>query len=165
MKIGFSGTRQGMTNDQVLHVHMLLGDLRYAGASQVTHGMCQGADQQFHDMAKALGYFTIGVPGVMDDGQPYMRAKVECDMVMPEKPFLIRNLQIVREADLMLVTPKEMGERFKGSGVWASIRYTRKAGKPLVILYPDGTSTVERVAGVETAEQYRESVLGDARRV
>lgn len=159
MRIGFSGTRQGMTNDQVLHVHMLLGDLRGAGASQVTHGMCQGADKQFHDMAKALGYFTIGAPGVLSDGSPYMRAKIECDMVLPEKPFLVRNLQIVHEVDLMLVTPKEQAEQGKGSGTWASIRYTRKAKKPLIIVYPDGSTVVERVVGVETAEQYRETLL------
>lgn len=164
MRVGFSGTRQGMTNDQVLHVHMLLGDLRYAGATQVTHGMCQGSDKQFHDMAKALGYFTIGCPGVTAEGSPYMRARVECDLVLPEKPFLVRNLQIVRESDLMIVTPKEREEQFKGSGVWAAIRYTRKDHKPLVILWPDGGSTVERIANVGTVEQYRESVTGDARR-
>lgn len=164
MRVGFSGSRQGMTNNQVLHVHMLLGDLRSAGATQVTHGMCQGSDKQFHDMAKALGYFIIGCPGVTAAWEPYLRADVECDLVRAEKPFLVRNRDIVTESDVMIVTPREKTEQHKGSGTWASIRYTRTANKPLVVLWPDGSSLVERVADVQTAEQYRESML-DARRI
>lgn len=155
MKIGFSGTRQGMTNDQLLHVHMVLGDLRSAGAAQVTHGMCQGADHQFHEMAKALGYFTIGCPGVTADGEPYLRANIECDLTLPEKPYLVRNRYIVQESDLMIVTPKGKVEQYRGSGVWATIRYTRQAHKPLLICWPDGITQVERVDGVKTADEYR----------
>lgn len=159
MRVGFSGTRQGMTNDQVLQVHMLLGDLRSAGATQATHGMCQGADKQFHDMAKALSYFVIGCPGVTTDGYQYFRSNVECDLVMPEKPFLIRNRNIINESDVILITPKETREQFKGSGTWASIRYARTANKPLVVIWPDGSSLVERVPGVHTAEEYRAHLI------
>lgn len=158
MRVGFSGTRQGMTNPQLLHVHMLLGDLQSAGATQATHGMCQGADQQFHEQAKGFGYFIIGCPGVTLEGTPYYRAKVECDLVMPEKPFLARNLGIVRESDVIIATPKEDREQVR-SGTWATARYTRQAHKPLIILWPNGTSTVEGVPGVQTVEQYRAHLI------
>jgi hypothetical protein len=155
MKIGFSGTRQGMTNEQVLQVHMLLGDLKSVGATEATHGMCIGADAQFHEMAHALKYFTIGWPGLTAFGQMKHRSTVEPDLVMPAKPFLIRNQDIVRESDVMIITPAQTTPQREGSGTWATIRYTRSAQKPLIILWPDGTSTVERVLGATTAEEYR----------
>ena len=96
--IGFTGTRHGMTNAQVLEVHMLLGDLQTAGAKEAHHGMCVGADKEFHDMAVAMSYRVIGHPGVtMGGGKPHHRAAVACDLVMPSKPFLVRNRDIVRE--------------------------------------------------------------------
>ena len=153
MRIGFTGSREGMTNAQVLHVHMLLGDLRWLEATQVSHGMCVGSDVQFHEMAKALGYFIVGCPGTIYS-EPWQRANVTCDLVMPEKPMLMRNGDIVRESDVMIATPKQMKESIR-SGTWTTVRYARYEGKPLCILYPDGTSTVEGVPGVTTAEAWR----------
>ena len=134
---------------------MLVGDLREAGATQATHGMCEGADAQFHDQVKGIGYFVIGCPGVTAFGGRKLRADCTCDLVMPEKGFLARNRDIVRESDVVIATPKETIEQARGSGVWATIRYAREAKKPLVIVWPDGTSVVEHVLGVQTTEQYR----------
>jgi len=154
MRIGFTGSREGMTNAQVLHVHMLLGDLRWLEATQVSHGMCVGSDVQFHEMAKALGYFIVGCPGTIYS-EPWQRANVTCDLVMPEKPMLARNRIIVHESDVVIACPKEREEKLR-SGTWATVRYARQEGKPLCILYPDGTSTVEGVPGVQTADEWRQ---------
>jgi hypothetical protein len=149
-----------MTNDQVLQVHMLLGDLRSAGATQATHGMCVGADAQFHFMAKALGYFMIGCPGVTQGGEEWQRSdKCQCDLVVPAKPFLVRNRDIVRESDVLIATPKQVKEQFRGSGTWATIRYAREAKLPLVIIWPDGVGLVENVFGAVTPESYRKQLL------
>jgi len=160
MRIGFSGTSAGMTNDQMLQVHMLLGDMWTGGATQASHGMCQGADEQFHGMAKVLGYFLIGCPGVSHKDTLWKRSeKCQCDMVMPVKFFLDRNRDIVRESDILIATPKETKEQMRGSGTWATIRYARQAHRPLIIVWPDGTSTVEHLPGVSTAEDYRMQCL------
>lgn len=153
MRVGFTGSRDGMTNDQVLQVHMLLGDLRTT-ASQATHGMCVGADKQFHDMAKALDYFVIGAPGVNVAGDRQHRATVKCDLEMPPKPFLARNRDIVQESDVVIACPAQVREQTR-SGTWATIRYARQAEKPLVIIWPDGSGLVERVLGVHTLDEYR----------
>ena len=155
--VGFTGTRHGMTNAQVLEVHMLLGDLQTAGAKEAHHGMCVGADKEFHDMAVAMSYRVIGHPGVtMGGGKPHHRAAVACDLVMPSKPFLVRNRDIVRESHVVIACPYERLEQRQASGTWATIRYTRQAKKPLIILYPDGSSTVEQVPGMPiTVEEYR----------
>jgi len=34
--------------------------------------------------------------------------------------------------------PKGKVEEWRGSGTWATIRYARKVGKPVTIIYPDG---------------------------
>jgi hypothetical protein len=157
MRIGFTGSRYGMTNAQTLHVHMLLGDLKYAGALQASHGMCEGADAQFHAMARALGYFIVGCPGVTKTGAPYKRAVgLDCDLVMPEKPFLVRNRNIVKESDVVIAAPPVKQERWIGSGTWATIRYARMLERVLILLWPDGTSAVERMPGRTTVEDYRE---------
>ena len=156
-KIGFSGPREGMTNEQLIQIHMLLGELQSsAGAKEATHGMCIGSDAQFHDQAKGFGYFVIGCPGVTAFGVMKFRSTVEPDLVLPAKPFLIRNQDIVRESDLIIATPSQRVEQGRGSGTWATIRYARYAQKPLIIIWPDGTSKVERVPGATTVDEYRE---------
>ena len=159
LRVGFSGTREGMVNDQLLGVHMLLGDLRAVGAHQASHGLCEGSDEQFHDMARALGYFIIGCPGVTMAWHPLCRSTRVCDLVKPERPFIARNHDIVRESDVMIATPAQKNEQGRGSGTWATIRFARQQRKSLVIFWPDGTSLVEYVPGVSTAEEYRHSLL------
>lgn len=148
-QIGFTGTWQGMTNPQVLQVHMLLGDLQaYAGARCVHHGMCVGADMQFHNMARALKLMTVGYPGVTESGLRWKRGTMTVTVQHLPKPFLKRNLDIVANSDLLIATPHEGTEQKRGSGTWATIRYVLKADKPLIIVYPDGMAR----AGIEGVE-------------
>ena len=122
--------------------------------------MCVGADEQFHFMAKALGYFMIGCPGVTHGGMVWQRSeKCDCDLVMPAKPFLVRNRDIVRESDVLIATPKQKTEQHRGSGTWATIRYARQAQLTLCIVWPDGTGHVERSHGVLPLEAYRQQLL------
>ena len=155
VKVGFTGSRDGLTNDQTLQVHMLLGDLKSAGVQTAIHGMCVGADAQFHFMAKALGYTMIGMPGVTKTGFPWNRADFEGLVTREAKPFLDRNKDIVSEADVMIACPKETTEVMRGSGTWATIRYARRVGRPLCIVWPDGTGVVEKVGDGMTLDQYR----------
>lgn len=163
MRIGFTGTQEGMTNDQLIQVHMLLGDLQAAGATHAIHGMCIGADAQFHEQAKGFKYVTVGYPGVTAFGEMKHRSACKPDEVVPAKPFLIRNRDIVRESDVMIATPKEAREQALGllsirSGTWATIRYARSAHKPLLIVWPDGSGTAENVPGASTVDAYRNSL-------
>jgi len=53
-----------------------------------------------------------------------------------------RNKAIVAEAHVMLAAPRDMTEQQYG-GTWKTIGMTRKAKKPLVIVFPDGTTQGE----------------------
>jgi hypothetical protein len=154
--VGFTGTSDGMTNAQTLEIHMLLGDLQaYVRSQRAHHGVCIGSDAQFHKMAKAMGYLTIGHPGVNKDGQPAKRATdVVCDATHPETFYLDRNVQIVIESAILLATPKGMVEEIR-SGTWQTIRSARRQKRPRIIVFPDGTSQVEGINGPMTATDLR----------
>lgn len=57
------------------------------------------------------------------------------DIAMTEKPPLIRNRDIVNAGELLIATPKLDVEEQR-SGTWAAIRYARKIGKPIILIYP-----------------------------
>lgn len=57
--------------------------------------------------------------------------------------FMDRNQAIVDESEFMIAAPLEFTEQKRG-GTWATVRMTRKAGKPLTIVWRDGTVMRER---------------------
>jgi hypothetical protein len=80
------------------------------------------------------------------------RAHNKPDLIWPAKPPLERNHDIVDQADVMIATPRTMQEEQR-SGTWATIRYARKKGRELHIIWPDGTIAEENLkdAHMETA--------------
>lgn len=67
-----------------------------------------------------------------------VEARLSSNEVRPAKPPLIRNHDIVNNVELMIACPFETTEQLR-SGTWATIRYTRKQKKHLIIIWPDGT--------------------------
>lgn len=136
-RIGFTGTREGMTSSQIVAIDELLSDdliIRWA-----SHGDCVGADAQFHMIAREQGLFIKGHPPT----DPKLRAYCDFDEMAEEKPYLVRNKDIVDETDLLIAAPKEMTEQMRG-GTWSTIRYARKAGKLIMIVWPDGSLRLEQ---------------------
>ncbi len=133
MKIGFTGTRKGMTDAQKQSIHMLRGWNR---VDEVHHGDCIGADTDMHHIARNYGITIVGHPAV----DPKERAFNDCDVLRPEKEYIARNHDIVDEVDVMIATPAETEPKWRGSGTWATIRYANnQVNKPLIIVWPDGT--------------------------
>lgn len=133
--VGFTGTQRGMTGAQRREVAHLL---RLLGAKVVHHGDCVGADADFHAIARAAKCAIIGHP----PSNRIKRAFCEFDETRQARGYLERNARIVAAADFVIATPGEMEEQLR-SGTWSTIRTTRKAGKPLSIVYPTGTTTHE----------------------
>jgi len=59
-----------------------------------------------------------------------------CNDMIPAEPYLLRNHRIVDAVARMVACPK--GEEELRSGTWATVRYARKCGKPVTIIWPDG---------------------------
>lgn len=145
-KIGFTGTREGMTIDQWYRVEWLLFRRFETGKPNEWHdGDCIGADTQAHGAVERLGMnaFDIVTHGHPCNLPGDVRAFNEYDRMHEVKPPLVRNRDIVDAVDLMIAAPGGFEEVMKGSGTWATIRYARRNKKRLIIVWPDGTFTEE----------------------
>jgi hypothetical protein len=130
MHIGFTGTRQGMTQAQKDAIRKFLSSRRGA---VLHHGDAIGADAQAHDIAAELGLAVVIHPPVIEAG----RAWKQSDTVREPKRVLTRNKDIVRETQLLLAAPAEPIEQAR-SGTWSTVRYARRLGRSIHVFTPAG---------------------------
>lgn len=130
MKIGFTGTRAGMTPLQMNRVKILL-----IGGTELHDGDCIGADSQAFFLAKSQGLRTVCHPPL----KSAKRAFNVHDETRPPYEYLTRNHHIVGETRLLIVAPRDMEEQLK-SGTWATYRYAKKLRAPRIIVFPDGST-------------------------
>lgn len=144
IKIGFTGTQEGMTVKQlrgvgqVLLCHLLVEYLPV----NFHHGDCIGADAQAHTLARALWFRVFIHPPTDESKRAFCKANPE--RIAPSKPYLDRNKDIVAETDVLIATPsQQVGEVIRGSGTWYTVRYARKLGRQIYIVRPDGRIILE----------------------
>lgn len=145
MKIGFTGSRDGGTpallgvlNDLVINQFIL--------ATEFHHGCCVGWDEL---ACLLVGYCVrlnpdfrrIAHPGDLEWLTSDV-AKTHSELLLPNKPNLARNRDIVNACDWLVACPRTFIEEQR-SGTWSTVRYARKTGRRITILYPDGTLAEE----------------------
>lgn len=134
-KVGFIGTQNGLTAMQLLRISDLID-----GASELHHGDCVGADDEVDRMATMLGIPKFIHPPLDEKKRAFcFRGTVA---VLPSKPYLERNQDIVDDSDFLVAAP--LGAEKTRSGTWATIRYARKMGKRICIVMPDGRVDTQR---------------------
>lgn len=138
IKAGFTGTQQGMTDIQQ---RVLSAILKRLGAGEFHHGDCVGADAEAHAVVYKLGLFIVIHPP-KDSKKRAFCYSLKTTILCP-KDYLDRNHDIVDETDFLIATPKTKDEELR-SGTWATVRYARKIGKRVHIIYPDGYERIER---------------------
>lgn len=113
--------------------------------TELHHGCCEGADASMHEITRVLkpDVRIVGHPGTDQHGESPSRAYRlrDLDEEWAPEPYLDRDRVIVRVCDLLVACPH--GPEARRSGTWSTIRYARKAGKPILIIWPDGTVTRE----------------------
>lgn len=134
-RVGFTGTRYGMTDAQKAAVASLL---ERVAPRWCHHGDCLGADADFHYLAKRAGAAVMIHP----PSDPKLRARLVGDDIAEEKPYLDRNRDIVNASTILVATPKESTPQGKG-GTWFTIGYARLQGKRVTIVWPDGTTLID----------------------
>ena len=134
--VGFTGTSRGMTAAQRAQVRDVLARYRASGATHFHHGDCVGADAEAHTIAKGLGFYVVLHP----PSDPKARAYATGDEARPLAPYLIRNRAIVLATQCLVATPSGETEE-RRSGTWATVRYARKEGRQVTLIFPDGRST------------------------
>ncbi len=145
MKLGFTGTRDGMTDEQRL---AFIAWAKAAGVKEIHHGCCLGADVDAVDVFLSAADLGFTRPLIVAH-QPAKRAMLSeealwsSDVMKPPLDYLERNRNIVDSCDILLACPK--GPEELRSGTWATVRYARKRGKRLLIFWPCGSVTDESV--------------------
>ena len=104
MVIGFTGTSKTPYQKQsVLElIQQLMPDL-------VRHGDCVGADTDFHEIACSLNIPTCIHPPDNDSKRSFCQS----DCILPEKPYLNRNKDIVDMSNLLIATPETTKEKIR----------------------------------------------------
>jgi hypothetical protein len=110
VNVGFTGTLKGMSIDQEDQLAYVL-DMLPRG--EFHHGAAKGADTQAARIAERRGWRLVPHPA---GGNP-----------------LDRNHDIVAAASLLIAAPLTDKEVLR-SGTWATVRYARKAGAPVLML-------------------------------
>lgn len=103
------------------------------------HGDCIGVDVQTAKIAEFMGVKTVCHP----PSNPAARARHASTVILPEKEYLDRNRDIVDAVDYMIVVPFEKEEILR-SGTWMTYRYAKKRDVDRTIIFPDGTSRLEK---------------------
>ena len=126
--IGFTGTRSGMSESQWWSFRKLLNES--STSTTFVHGDCVGADSEAHDLAKSLDFYVIIYPCTLTTKRAFKKGDEEALPIPP----LERNKRIVDRCDVLIAAPLTTDHEVRRSGTWATIRYARKVGKPIIIL-------------------------------
>lgn len=140
MKLGVTGTRNGMTVKQFEAVESLIYRLK---PSELHHGDCVGVDNQAAEVAWEAKVRVICHPPIDQRLRAFNARHAESREPLTH---FARNRAIVDESDAMLVVPMQ-GERQERGGTWYTFDYAVKRGKPVYLVKPDGTVTTFGVAG------------------
>ena len=131
MKIGITGTREGMSPLQFEMVTKIL-EGKFCEGAEFHHGDCVGVDAEAALLAKDIGYKIISHPGPDNDG---LRAFAPADEVNEPQSHFKRNRTIVDICDYLLVVPLQMEPQSRG-GTWYTYDYAVKKNKSFFVIYP-----------------------------
>lgn len=144
MKLGFTGTRDGMTEWQCGALLEVLGILL---PEEFHHGDCMGADDEAADMVHELlrrgrprgeGCRIVCHPPEKVEHRAYNR---HFDREEVPRNHFARNRKIVDLTDALACCPKQM-ERQEQGGTWYTYDYAVKKGKRVYLILPSGDWSV-----------------------
>lgn len=139
MVLGTTGTRKGLTDLQLQELQIYIG-YGESMPKQLHHGAAIGADEQVAKLFRYYGGCWIVAHPCTWENQVSKESLKCSDFVFTPSLALDRNRSIVMNADSMIAFPAGMAEEQR-SGTWHTIRNARRKGKPLLIIWPDGTSS------------------------
>ena len=134
MIVGFTGSRQGMTDKQKDRFISLISLIE---PSDFHHGDCIGADSDAHDMVVNKGIFIMIHPPIIDSLRAFKMGKKGLFAVLNPKDYIDRNKDIVDSSDILIAIPSTLDEKLR-SGTWSTIRYARKQKKQVIVILPNG---------------------------
>lgn len=121
--IGFTGTRNGLNEEQIKQIKLILD--KYDNIT-VRHGDCIGADTDFHNLCLEYKNKKNIKIQIHPPNDPKLRKYNKADILMLEKPYLERNLDIIIGCNFLIGCPFDKNNEKIRSGTWYTIRQARK---------------------------------------
>lgn len=88
-----------------------------------------GSDTDFHNLCvnyRELNLDKSLIIHIYPPNNPSLRAFNKADILMDEKPYLERNLNIVKNSDILIACPIDKNQEILRSGTWSTIRQAKK---------------------------------------
>jgi len=153
---GVSGTRETMTSVQEHAFFDLMLRAIRAGATELHHGACTGADQFAHWHMTEHRIITHVHPPVDKKYSAetfLLRHVLRVDY--EAKPYGERNQDIVDASDVLLIAPlfPENDPKSKRSGTWMTARMADAAGKLVLVADSEGKQSKYVATRPRTAKQ------------
>jgi hypothetical protein len=126
IKIGFTGNRNGLNSEQEEQITLLLN--KYNNII-VSHGDCVGSDTDFHKLCinyKETHLDKTIMIHIYPPNNSSLRAFNQGDLLMEEKPYLERNLNIIKNSSILIACPIDKNKEELRSGTWSTIRQAKK---------------------------------------
>lgn len=137
LKVGFTGTREGMTSAQKATFKEELSRLlrEFGQPAEFHHGDCVGADAEAWNIADDMGFNIHRHPPL----NPFRQASTNWDVDYAPKHYRERNRNIVRLTDFLFACPLTSTPRNSG-GTWYTYQHAHQQGsyKRAMLIYPDG---------------------------
>lgn len=140
-KIGFTGSREGPTKEQRDMWGYVCKELI---GIEAHNGCAIGVDRYVAlnptKQAQKRNWTAVFWPANQDGlnwAADVGRAYVKYGLLREVRPPLERNKCIVTESHGLIAMPITIEEQVR-SGTWATIRYARKMGKPVLVIGPNG---------------------------
>jgi hypothetical protein len=127
VKVGFTGSRKGMTEEQKDTFGRKLLEL---DAEELHHGCCIGSDEYAHWFAQLWFVRSIGHPPTETK---YLGVWETCDERRKPFPYLVRDRHIVDETEILIATPR-VPRGTPHSGTWYTVEYAESVGRKVIIL-------------------------------
>lgn len=128
MKVGFTGSRDGMSQHQKEQFVITFDSL---GVTEFHHGDCVGADAQAHDIVRE--FFPAVKIVVHPPRLTYKRAGRIGDEMREPDDYIPRDKKIVEQTEYLIGAPL-VNDPSARSGTWFTIRYSRKLNRPNKVL-------------------------------
>jgi hypothetical protein len=138
MKLGFTGTREGASENQKQWLADVFDQLKI---DVLHHGACVGADELAHVLAIERKIPVVVHPPV---NPKYVAALCLTGSahvtIMPAKPYLNRDRDICSATQGLIALPRQLREPppLQWGGTWYTVNYAVRLNKMVIICYPDG---------------------------
>jgi hypothetical protein len=137
-KVGFTGTRHGMTPEQADEFRSWIKAIQ---PTEFHHGDCVGADNQAANIVREVMGRTCLIHSHPPVEKMHRAFNSHVDIIHPAKDYHSRNRDIVDATGQTIGAPLGTASAARTGGTWYTLGYAEKRGKARRIMWPNGSSS------------------------